>query len=314
MKHILVTWFCLVALCLSMIVPESWQSLAFGVSLACMGPLAVGCDLLTIKPDKQWQHSGVVLLRAFAFVAVGAVLHWNPSPTRSPLFFWIMALLTQIMVLALLPEKSDRDDHAPLRDGMAYVSPISFLFNAQLVLSWWRMDRASFAHHDTSFSSLGWFSSSPHLSLEMALGSALMYGVWKSLLWYNLSAKPFSQGQHRSYWTRLRQSSGPTRLWAEVRQYLSGADPSCSPAMLDHMVANVPFDALRAYFIVQPKSHRDDVQAAYDRLTHAVQKRIAQLDPRTVPVFALYGNDWPSLLGMFERLDDAPAETYALPI
>ncbi len=296
-----------------MMVPPDWQSLAFGVSLACMGPLAVGFDLLTIKPAAQWQHSGVVLLRAFAFVAVGAVLHWDPSPTRSPIFFWIMALITQIMVLALLPEKSDRDDHTPLRDGMAYVSPISFLFNAQLVLSWWRMDRASFAHHDTSLSFLGWFSSSPHLSLEMALGSALMYGAWKSLLWYNLSAKPFSQGQHRSYWSHLLEHSGPSRLWTQMRDYLDGTDPSCSPAMLDRMVANLPMDALCIYFSEQPKSHRDDVQAAYDRLTHAVQKRIAQLDPRTVPVFALYGNDWPALLGLFERLDEPASESYVLP-
>lgn len=301
-----------------MIVPEDWQRLAFGVSLACMGPIAFVCDLLTAKPKTQWLHHGVVVLRAFAFLVVGAVLHWNPSPTRDPMFFWMVAVATQLLLVTFLPERDpQRMRLQPLRDGMVCVIPAGLFFNAVFIISWLRMalsESPAGLGDDNRFAFLWAFSSSPHLSLEMAAWLAIVYSVWKSLLWYYASIVPFSQGQHKSYWPWILKRSSPSHFWMEAHTYLQHSDPLSSPAVLDQMVSCLPMDVLRAYFAAQPKSHREDVQAAYDRLTQAVQRRMAILDPRTVPVFALYENDWPTLVHMFKHLDDAPSETYALPL
>ncbi len=318
MKHILVTWFCLVALCLSMIVPEDWQRLAFGVSLACMGPLAVGCDLLTSKPKNHWQHHAAVVLRAVSFLVVGAVLHWNPSPTRSPLFFWLIALATQILIVALMLDAPTLE-HDPWQSGMVYLYPAAMFMTCVLIASWSRLalSSAQYPTQDQSmFVSLWFFSSSSHLSLEMSFWLAIFYSAWKSMLWYIQGATPLSQGQHRSYWPRLTPRVSPARFWVLVRDYLHDRDRYCSDAMFDSMVGHLSLDVLYAYFVEFEfsRSHRERVLETYARLTQAVQKRIAELDPRTVPVFALYENDWPTLVHMFKHLDDAPSETYALPL
>lgn len=275
------------ALGFSLWLPDtSHQGTAYLVALLLIGPFGLFLDGVVVASNTRWQLCIVIATRCVAIAAVGSRLCAVHATSLDPILF---AVACTAMHFAMLFHANDRDTlSVQLRYGVFAVMMIDAVLFFFVAIG---------PHPQTGY---------PMLT---ALWMMATFALWRFIGWQTLGVTPLSSGQQQPYWSRYRQGVDAETFWAELHRYVAEQDASCSQQTLDAIVGMLPMQDIRAYFESSYRHARNhEVQAAYERLAEAARTRMMELDPRTIPIWAMC-SDWASAMLFINHLDDMQAQT-----